>query len=95
MRKDSVKGFAFLVYSAIKNLNCRVKTLFADFGGEDIFSLDRETLIKHCGEEEGKHLYSLLLVQKSRSNVRFKHKTRHLKELQYYSLIAFQSLIRH
>jgi hypothetical protein len=33
-----------------------------------MFSLDKDTLIKHCGETEGKHLYSLLLVQKRRSN---------------------------
>jgi hypothetical protein len=51
-----------------KDFSKRVKTLFSEFSGEDMFSLDKENLIKHCGEKEGSHLYSLLLVQKRRSN---------------------------
>lgn len=44
-----------------------VINLFSEHDGNDLFSLSKPKLMQYCGEE-GSRLYSLLLVQKRRSN---------------------------
>lgn len=47
-----------------------VVTKFGYLSGNELFSLDRETLEEHCGAEEGKRLLSQITVQRNVSGVK-------------------------
>lgn len=53
-----------------KGFSDYVVTKFGYLNGNELFSLDRETLEEHCGVEEGKRLLSQITLQRNVSGVR-------------------------
>lgn len=56
-----------------KGFSDYVVAKFGYLSGNELFSLDRETLEEHCGVEEGKRLLSQITVQRNVSGVRNDH----------------------
>lgn len=53
-----------------KGFSDYVVAKFGYLSGNELFSLDRETLEEHCGVEEGKRLLSQITVQRNVSGVK-------------------------